>query len=86
MHVLTELLPAVLAPVAEAALSPVMSRVDRVLAMGESSLALAHELIDMAKAAQGDLRTIRERLDEFMKLVDELHEKDSSGLLLKSRP
>jgi hypothetical protein len=70
MHVLTELLPAVLAPVAEAALSPIMSRVDRILTMGESSLALAHELLDMAKVAQGDLRTIRERLDAFLQIAD----------------
>ena len=58
MHVLSEDLPKILAPVAEAALSPLMSRVDRVLDIAQTAVEGFRELLSLAREAGADLKAI----------------------------
>lgn len=58
MHVLSEDLPKILAPVAEAALSPLLVRVDRALDIVQSAVVGFRELLVLARESSADLKLI----------------------------
>lgn len=64
VHVLGELLPRILAPVAEAALSPLMSRVDRALGILEGVLALGNTIVALARESRDDLVLVRKVVEK----------------------
>lgn len=66
MHVLEVLLPRVLASVAEAALSPLLTRVDRALAIAESFVEVAHEGVNLASKIADDASATRNLLERVV--------------------